>query len=279
MAKVWESRVACWDTWVNTLTIFALSGARTETANTVVLADLAVEAVRDAVYPIAGSRRRDAGLVGILVRHGGPAREAEKREQSFRTPTGEASMRHTFFPIGAASVVAVLAIAGQEVGHSFGEKWKTKRHLGPRKTTHCGGNIVSCDVARPWCAPRTQEMFLKIFRNIFLCPEHKICVRKMLRAWQNESTFEKHDHVSNVVATKCPRFAGLLCSMPLCATEAHTIDMPSASQINSLRLKLRARLPSCFWFRAAFVITDISDAVKRFPSSALFTLSNTIEII
>ena len=46
--------------------------------------------------------------------------------------------------------------------------------LGPGKTrTHCGGNIVSCDVARSWQneetllrAARTQEMFLKIFRNI-----------------------------------------------------------------------------------------------------------------
>ena len=32
----------------------------------------------------------------------------------------------------------------------------------------------------------------------------------MLRAWQNESTFGKHDHVSNVAATMCPRFAGPL---------------------------------------------------------------------
>ena len=30
----------------------------------------------------------------------------------------------------------------------------------------------------------------------------------MFRAWQNESTFEKHDQVSNVAATMCPRFAG-----------------------------------------------------------------------
>ena len=45
------------------------------------------------------------------------------------------------------------------------------------------GNIVSCDVARPWQnaatllrAARTQEIFLKIFRNI-LCPGDKICIR------------------------------------------------------------------------------------------------------
>ena len=38
----------------------------------------------------------------------------------------------------------------------------------------------------------------------FLCPP------QMLRAWQNESTFEKHYHVSDVAATMCPRFAGPL---------------------------------------------------------------------
>ena len=55
---------------------------------------------------------------------------------------------------------------------------------GPGKTrTHCGGNSVSCDVARPWQnvatfvrAARTQEMFLKIFRNILCVQGHKICV-------------------------------------------------------------------------------------------------------
>ena len=60
-----------------------------------------------------------------------------------------------------------------------------KIHLGPAKTrTHChGGNIVPCDVARPWQnaatllrAARTQEMFVKIFRNI-LCVNHKCCAR------------------------------------------------------------------------------------------------------
>ena len=53
--------------------------------------------------------------------------------------------------------------------------------LGPGKTrTHCGGNIVSYDVARPWQneatllrAARTKEMFLKIFRNIFCVQDTK----------------------------------------------------------------------------------------------------------
>ena len=57
--------------------------------------------------------------------------------------------------------------------------WSTEikhgKSIGPGKTrTHCGGNIVSCDVACPWQntakllhATRPQEMFLKIFRNVF----------------------------------------------------------------------------------------------------------------
>ena len=59
------------------------------------------------------------------------------------------------------------------------------RVLGPGKTrTHCGGNIVSCDVARPWqneaallrAARRTQRNFSEDFQEQFLCPGHKICV-------------------------------------------------------------------------------------------------------
>ena len=68
--------------------------------------------------------------------------------------------------------------------------------LGPGKTrTHCGGNIVSCDVARPWQneatllrAARTQEMFLKIFRNIF-CVQDTNVVRMAKRGhiWETWS--------------------------------------------------------------------------------------------
>ena len=47
---------------------------------------------------------------------------------------------------------------------------------------------------------KTQEMFLKIFRNIFGV-RHKRC------AWQNESTFGQHDHDSNVSAASFPHFA------------------------------------------------------------------------
>ena len=35
-----------------------------------------------------------------------------------------------------------------------------------------------------------------------------LCPPQMLRAWQKELTFGKHDHVGNVVAIMCPRFAG-----------------------------------------------------------------------
>ena len=66
--------------------------------------------------------------------------------------------------------------------------------LKPGKTrTQCGGNIVPCDVARAWRnvaillrVARTQEMFLKIFRNIFLCTP------QMLRAWEKIGTFQRY---------------------------------------------------------------------------------------
>ena len=74
--------------------------------------------------------------------------------------------------------------------------------LGPGKTrTHCGGNIVSCDVACPWQneatllpAARTQEMFLKIFRNIFCVQDTKFVsvtnvarVAKRVNIWETWS--------------------------------------------------------------------------------------------
>ena len=47
------------------------------------------------------------------------------------------------------------------------------------------------------------EVFPKIFRNIF-------CLPQMWHTWQNESTFGKHDHVTNVAATMCPCFSSPL---------------------------------------------------------------------
>ena len=74
--------------------------------------------------------------------------------------------------------------------------------LGPGKTRpHCGGNIVSCDVARPWQnaatlsrAARTQQTFLKIFRNILCVQDSKFAsdtnvarVAKRLNIWETWS--------------------------------------------------------------------------------------------
>ena len=100
----------------------------------------------------------------------------------------------------------------------------------PGKTrTQCGGNIVSCDVARPWQsaalsrAARTQEMFLKIFRNIFWCPP------QMLRLWQNESTSEKHDHARH--ATLPPQ-----CVLVLPALKVSPLSLDSSAGKRRLRL-------------------------------------------
>ena len=90
--------------------------------------------------------------------------------------------------------------------------------LGPGKTrTHCGGHLVSHDVARPWQnvatllrAEQTQERFEDFREHYFVSRKQNLCPPQMLRAWQNESTLRKHDYVSNVAATMCPRFPGPL---------------------------------------------------------------------
>ena len=90
-------------------------------------------------------------------------------------------------------------------------------HLSVRAVCYCRLTLrpqqnifLSCDVARPWQNAATNivarhmdtKMFLKIFRNSF-------CVQGTheLHVWY-KSTTGKHDHVSNVPATMCPRFAG-----------------------------------------------------------------------
>ena len=111
----------------------------------------------------------------------------------------------------------------------FSFAWATKQanaDQGPSKTrTHCGCSIVSCDVARPWqnvatlgpflrgknknkpwlIFPRISgpivarrantRMFLKVFRNIFLCVRHKCCARG------NTS-----QHLENVITPAIGRF-------------------------------------------------------------------------
>ena len=72
--------------------------------------------------------------------------------------------------------------------------------LSPGKTRrHRGSNIVSYDVARPWqnaatfVARRAHTNVSEGFQKHFFLSR-----TQMLRAWQNESTFGKHDHASNV---------------------------------------------------------------------------------
>ena len=65
-------------------------------------------------------------------------------------------------------------------GHKF-KLGSSFARLGPGKMrTHCGGNIASCDVARPWQnaatlfrAAWTQEMLLELFRTIFCVQDTK----------------------------------------------------------------------------------------------------------
>ena len=60
------------------------------------------------------------------------------------------------------------------------------------KTVTKRGNIV---------ARRADTKVSEDFQKHLLCPE------QMLRVWQNERTFGKHDHVSSLPQL-CPRFAG-----------------------------------------------------------------------
>ena len=85
------------------------------------------------------------------------------------------------------------------------------RHVTSRfGVTLCFLNLptVSCDVARSWQNAATllgaDTNVSQEFQKHFMCPPQMLC------AWQNESTSGKHDHVSNVAATMCPRFAGRL---------------------------------------------------------------------
>ena len=73
-------------------------------------------------------------------------------------------------------------------------------HLVPGKTrTHCGGNIVSYDVARSWQnaatflrAARTQEMFLKFSETLFVSTTN-VAVRSkqvnILEAWSRQQCY------------------------------------------------------------------------------------------
>ena len=101
---------------------------------------------------------------------------------------------------------------------SHGTHFSSVLVLGPDKTSaHCGGNIVSCDVARPWQntatflrAARTQGNVSEDFQKYFFCPGHQICVRHKFFARGKTS-----QHLGNMItpanvsaATMCPHFAG-----------------------------------------------------------------------
>ena len=97
--------------------------------------------------------------------------------------------------------------------------------LRPGKTRpQCGGNIVSYDVGRPWQnarAAQTQEMLLKIFRNIPCVQDTKfVSATNVARVAKRVNiNFEIH-HVSNVAAKMCPRFADPLRVYMAMATNA-----------------------------------------------------------
>ena len=61
-----------------------------------------------------------------------------------------------------------------------------------------------------WAPRGHKKCFWRFSETFFVSRTQNLCPPQMLRAWQNESTFGKHDHVSNVAATLCPRFAGPL---------------------------------------------------------------------
>ena len=119
----------------------------------------------------------------------------------------------------------------------------TKPHLNTGKTrTHCGGNIVSRDVARPWQnvatllrAAQTQEMFLKIFNYILCVQDTKFVsatnvarVAKRVNIWE---TWSRQQRCRNNVSSFC-RPLTLTSLAPFSFTDAQTF----AREIAAVRL-------------------------------------------
>ena len=73
---------------------------------------------------------------------------------------------------------------------------------GPKTRTHCGGNVVSCDVAKRGNiilrTARTQETFREDFQKNFMCPWHKICVGHKCCARGKTS-----QHLGNMITSQC----------------------------------------------------------------------------
>ena len=51
-----------------------------------------------------------------------------------------------------------------------------------------------------------KKFFWRFSETFFVSKTQNLCQTRMLRAWQNEDTFGKHDYVSSVAATMCPSF-------------------------------------------------------------------------
>ena len=77
---------------------------------------------------------------------------------------------------------------------------------GPGKIrTHCGGNIVLCDVAHPWQNAATFVARRAGATNVSgrISETFYMSRTQMLCAWQNKSTFGKHDHISIMLLPRC----------------------------------------------------------------------------
>ena len=91
-------------------------------------------------------------------------------------------------------------------------------------------------------------MFLKIFRDNFCVQDTKfVSATQFVRAWQNESTFGKHDHVSNVAATMCPRFAGPLGS-------GSELSLQSGWRLLGRRKNLAKQMPHFFFCATSRIV-------------------------
>ena len=117
----------------------------------------------------------------------------------------------------ASRLVCVCSSIRHVLAYSPPIRFRMHLSFGAGKTTtHCGGNIADvvmfpkCWLALPraqhlWrtriLCPGHKKVFLKIFRNMFLCPRG---AQKCCRVLPRTGNIAGH----NVAATMCPRFAG-----------------------------------------------------------------------
>ena len=82
--------------------------------------------------------------------------------------------------------------------------------ISPYSGTGKKGQTVGARLDTLVIAARTQEMFLKILRNIFCVQDTKFVYTINVVRMTKRVTIWEHEHVSNIAATVCPRFAGLV---------------------------------------------------------------------